>query len=62
MDKKMGNHNDDGQYQNKSYRSALKNLYGQDDDFIIIGLTGRTGSGCSTVKNILTADKSDILD
>lgn len=40
-------------------KSAIGRIYGDDDDFIVLGLTGRTGSGCSTVANILRskADK-----
>jgi len=35
-------------------------LYGEEDDFIILGLTGRTGSGCSTVAEILQTEKNKI--
>jgi deoxycytidylate deaminase/dephospho-CoA kinase len=39
---------------NKKYLgSAIEKLYGREEDFIVIGLTGRTGSGCSTVAKIL---------
>lgn len=41
-------------------KSAIDALYGKDDDFIILGLTGRTGSGCSTVAKILQAQKDEI--
>ncbi|WP_163318024.1 deoxycytidylate deaminase [Crenobacter caeni] len=41
-------------------QSAISKLYGTDDDFIVIGLTGRTGSGCSTAAKILSSDSSDI--
>ncbi len=34
-------------------KSAIGRIYRDDDDFIVLGLTGRTGSGCSTVANIL---------
>ncbi|MDD2775440.1 MAG: anti-phage dCTP deaminase [Gallionella sp.] len=40
--------------------SAINSLYGEDDDFILIGLTGRTGSGCSRVADILRKAKSEI--
>lgn len=33
--------------------STLKQIYSLRQDFIIIGLTGRTGSGCTTVANVL---------
>ena len=35
---------------------AIKSLYSQRDKFILIGLTGRTGSGCTTVANILSKE------
>lgn len=34
-------------------KSAVARIYGDEDDFILIGLTGRTGSGCSTAATIL---------
>jgi deoxycytidylate deaminase/dephospho-CoA kinase len=40
--------------------SAINELYSEGDDFIVLGLTGRTGSGCSTVASILTSDKNNI--
>jgi deoxycytidylate deaminase len=50
-----------GPAQNTNYlKSAIARLYGDDDDFIIIGLTGRTGSGCSTVAKILQSEKGNI--
>lgn len=33
---------------------ALNNVFAETSDFIVIGLTGRTGSGCSTAAQILT--------
>ena len=33
----------------KDKAEAIKSLYSQRDKFILIGLTGRTGSGCTTV-------------
>lgn len=42
------------------YNDALSKIYSEDDDFLIIGLTGRTGSGCSTVSNILSSESSEI--
>ena len=41
---------------------AVKNLYSQRDTFILIGLTGRTGSGCTTVADILSKESMDRLD
>lgn len=40
--------------------SAISKIYGEDDDFILLGLTGRTGSGCSTVAKILASTKENI--
>lgn len=34
-------------------KSGIEEIYGKSDDFILVGLTGRTGSGCSTVAKIL---------
>lgn len=39
---------------------TLDQIYKLRRDFIIIGLTGRTGSGCTTVADILTKDISEI--
>lgn len=36
---------------------ALKRVYKESSDFIILGLTGRTGSGCSTAAKILSEDQ-----
>ncbi|MNY84056.1 Cytidine and deoxycytidylate deaminase zinc-binding region [compost metagenome] len=36
--------------------SALNQIYRKNDDFIFIGLTGRTGSGCTTVSKILSSE------
>lgn len=41
-------------------KSAIARIYGDDDDFIVIGLTGRTGSGCSTAARILQSAQADI--
>jgi len=42
------------------FQKTISKIYGDDDDFIVIGLTGRTGSGCSTVSNILSSKKPEI--
>jgi len=34
-------------------KKLIKNIYHQKNDFIVIGLTGKTGSGCTTISNIL---------
>lgn len=39
---------------------AIRSLYSQREKFILIGLTGRTGSGCTTVSEILA--KKDISE
>lgn len=45
----------------KSYlHSAIDTIYRKDDELIIIGLTGRTGSGCSTVAKILCSEQDQI--
>lgn len=44
----------------KYTRNSIEKLYGSDDDFILIGVTGRTGSGCSTVANILNSEEEDL--
>ena len=41
-------------------KSAISRIYCDDDDFILLGLTGRTGSGCSTAANILLASQTAI--
>lgn len=42
------------------FQDTISKIYGDDDDFVVIGLTGRTGSGCSTVANILSSQQKDI--
>lgn len=44
----------------KYTKNSIEKLYGSDDDFILIGVTGRTGSGCSTVANILNSKEEDL--
>lgn len=40
----------------KSYlQEAISSIYSEEDDFIIIGLTGRTGSGCTTAAKIMSS-------
>ena len=41
---------------------AIRSLYSQRDKFILIGLTGRTGSGCTTVARILSESNLNKLD
>lgn len=40
--------------------SAIDTIYRKNDELIIFGLTGRTGSGCSTVAKILCSEKDTI--
>lgn len=42
---------------NEYLASALKKLHSKDEDFLIIGLTGRTGSGCTTAASVLASEK-----
>ena len=50
-----------GPQPNTNYlKSAVAKIYGDDDDFILLGLTGRTGSGCSTAAKILQSGKDQI--
>lgn len=37
-----------------SHKNAINEIYKQREDFIIIGLTGRSGSGCSTAAELLS--------
>ena len=40
-------------------KKLIKNIYHQKNDFIVIGLTGKTGSGCTTISNILKNGYTD---
>ena len=40
--------------------AAVERIFAERKDFIIIGLTGRTGCGCSTVANFLCREFSDL--
>lgn len=40
--------------------NALEKLFDERKDFIIIGLTGRTGAGCTTAANILTKNFDEL--
>ena len=42
-------------------KSAVKNFYKERQKFVILGLTGRTGSGCSTVAKILEENNFNSL-
>lgn len=45
---------------NEYLKSALEKLHSKNEDFIIIGLTGRTGSGCTSTAKILSTDSADL--
>lgn len=45
----------------KNYSKSVENAFEQRQSLIIVGLTGRTGSGCTTVSNILKTDSFDAL-
>jgi dCMP deaminase len=42
--------------------TALENVFKDTSNFIVIGLTGRTGSGCSTAAEILTKPSLNLPD
>lgn len=44
--------------------TAINDIYSQRDNFILIGLTGRVGSGCSTVADYMSLkkDKLDLIE
>jgi ABC-type multidrug transport system ATPase subunit len=41
---------------------ALDTVFNESSNFILIGLTGRTGSGCSTSASILSKQKLQLPD
>lgn len=45
----------------RNYYQSVQSAFAQRHSLIIIGLTGRTGSGCSTTANILETDSFDSL-
>lgn len=46
--------------ESSSSSRALKSIYEENKKFIIIGLTGRTGSGCSTAASILSSQDLEL--
>ncbi|MBK6619256.1 MAG: hypothetical protein WAT53_01465 [Nitrosomonas sp.] len=49
--------------QNKTAIShALERIYKEAGNFVVIGLTGRTGSGCSTAASVLSSKALDLPD
>lgn len=51
---------DENQEMDNYFQDTISKIYGDDDDFVVIGLTGRTGSGCSTVASILSSEQKNI--
>ena len=47
------NNFDDGGLSMENYNDAVNQIYSEKENEIIIGLTGRTGAGCSTAAGIL---------
>lgn len=45
---------------NTQSRKNIMNILAQKEEFMVIGLTGRMGAGCSTVANILCSKYSDL--
>lgn len=45
---------------NPDVAEGLKRLFDRRSNFILIGLTGRTGSGCTTAANLLTKDFEEL--
>jgi energy-coupling factor transporter ATP-binding protein EcfA2 len=43
-----------------STASAIDNIYKETKNFLIIGLTGRTGSGCTTAAKILSSAEINV--
>src|SRR5689334_7720872 len=41
---------------NDTLSTALNRIFRETGNFVVIGLTGRTGSGCSTAAGILTSE------
>lgn len=46
----------------RTYLQSVENAYQKRRQFILIALTGRTGSGCSTAASILNTESFDALD
>jgi pantothenate kinase-related protein Tda10 len=40
--------------------TAINDIYSQRNNFIIVGLTGRVGSGCSTVADYMSLKKDKL--
>lgn len=48
------------QVHNEKFADAIEKTYSHIGNFILLGLTGRTGSGCSTAAKILGQDKATV--
>jgi len=44
------------------YKEAIRHIYSEKENLVILGLTGRTGSGCTTVAEVLGRKKYELLD
>ena len=44
----------------ENYNEAIKQIYAEKEQQIILGLTGRTGAGCSTAAGILKKQFEDL--
>lgn len=44
----------------KNYNEAVQQLYSEKENQIILGLTGRTGAGCSTAASILRKNFNEL--
>lgn len=44
----------------ENYNEAINQIYNEKNNQVIIGLTGRTGAGCSTVAKILKKQFDDL--
>jgi len=56
MKKTKQSNNSDSDMKVLKKDGVINRVYNERKDFILIGLTGRTGSGCSTVANILSSE------
>jgi len=50
------------QNEQEAVSQALDVIFKESNDFIVIGLTGRTGSGCSTTASLLSGEKLPLPD
>lgn len=60
VEPKESAHKEDTKFVQSSNCDVVEQIYKLRNDFILIGLTGRTGSGCSTVADILSKPIEDL--